>query len=190
MIGVMRALGGMLSQPVPAQEKTRPRDAFRVRQLGGEDALKVSILQTTVFDQPNEARMTVLLRDQGALPVEVAAFIDGRMVGHLSAARLRLPEGWLTVLPMAVLHGFENRPAIQIEMITELRRLAREMGAQVLVATGDPKMFGECGFYYRNGELIRSPFPGQLTGLCPLKKGALDVPTPIKLAYPQAILDA
>lgn len=190
MIGVMRALGGMLTPSGVAEDTVKPRAALRVRQLSEADVLKVSILQTTVFDQPNEARMTVRLRDQGALPIEVAAFVDGRMVGHLSAARLRSPEGWLTVLPTAVLHGFESRPAIQIEMITELRRLAREMGAQVLVATGDPKMFGECGFYYRNGERIRSPFPGHMTGLCPLKKGALEGTSLIKLAYPQAILDA
>lgn len=190
MIGVMRAIGGMLTPTEPVTQTPKPRAFLRVRQLTKADAVKVSILQTTVFDQPNEARMTKQLRGQGALPIEVAAFLGDRMIGHLSVARLRSPEGWLTVLPTAVLPGFEGRPAVQFEMITEVRRLAREMGAQVLVTTGDPTIFGECGFSYRNAEKVRSPFPAQLTGLCPLNGRALDITPPIKLVYPQAILDA
>ncbi len=150
---------------------------------------EADLLHTMVFGQPNEVRMLQALRAEGGMCAEVVALKDGEVVGHLGAADLVAPVGWVTLLP-APTRADVDADAVRREMVRAVLRLAAQRGARMALTTGDPEFYRTCGFNHAAGLMLDTPFPAFSTGLFPLTSHPETPRAPTAVTYPGAILRA
>ena len=150
---------------------------------------EADLLHAMVFGQPNEVCMLQTLRTEGGMCAEVVALKDGEVVGHLGAADLVAPSGWVTLLP-APTRGDVDADAVRRQMVRAVLRLAAQRGARMALTTGDPEFYRTCGFNYAAGLMLDTPFPAFSTGLFPLTSPEETPRAPTEVIYPGAILRA
>ena len=74
---------------------------MNLRPFAPDDATAVSILLNTAFDSPSEAQLVASLRAAGDMALELVAEDDTSIYGYIAFCRLREPEGWWSLSPVA-----------------------------------------------------------------------------------------
>jgi predicted N-acetyltransferase YhbS len=163
-------------------------DPAVLRPVGPDDTVAVSVLQSTVFDGPAEARMTIALRRRGALVGEMLLWQDGRPVAHTALAAMRSPSGWALLLPTAVLPEVDTGDVAAGLVAASLQQAARA-GTEMAVTTGDPAFGRRMGFCYEAlPSCLGAPFAGRFTGLRQLQPEARMPRAAVALLYPPEVL--
>lgn len=109
---------------------------MKLREVTDKDHLFISILFQTAFDGRYQTQILEALREEGRLPLELVAEDDvtGQIIGHVSFASLCAPEGWWTVLPIAIIRD-RQQSGIETDILRYGLDRARQAKAQAIVVT-------------------------------------------------------
>lgn len=154
----------------------------KIRNAQPSDHTEISVLLVSAFQQPNESRLISELRACGAVEIELVAYSDNGLVGHVCLSRLLAPEGWLTVAPVAVREP-DHGKGIGGELIRTALDQARQRKAKAVVVVGDPAYYKRFGFVFGGPSELTSPYPVQYTGLYPIDPATAKAK--VALAYPK-----
>lgn len=101
---------------------------------------------------PDSARtehfIVTALREAGQLAVSVVAVAEGRVIGHVAASPVSLPDGtpgWYGIGPISVLPPYQRR-GVGARLMREALRTLREKGAAGCVVLGEPAYYARFGF--------------------------------------------
>ncbi|MFT3690162.1 GNAT family N-acetyltransferase [Paenirhodobacter sp.] len=136
---------------------------MKLREVTEGDRLFISILFQTAFGEPGPFRTLEALRADGHLPLELVALdaATDRIVGHISFASLIAPEGWWTLLPIAVVRD-RQQSGIETEILRYGLDRARQARAQAIVVAGGGHL-ARFGFSAKAAEKLS--LPGSRTAL-------------------------
>lgn len=144
------------------------------------DDSAIDDLLIAAFAGIEEARLVGLLRDEGAMLAELVAEDDG-LVGYAALSRMKAPEGWLALAPVAVLPT-RQRTGIAAQII---RALLFDAPSPVVVL-GKPSYYKRFGFSVSSACDLRSAYPLAYTSFYPADT---PVPSGTELIYPRAFQD-
>lgn len=154
----------------------------KIRSVQPSDHTEISVLLVSAFQQPNESRLIEALRACGAVEIELVAYDDTGLVGHICLSRLLAPEGWLTIAPVAVREPDQGK-GYGGELIRHALDLARQRKAKAVVVVGDPPYYKRFGFVFGGPAELTSPYPEKFTGLYPIDSSTAKAK--VALAYPK-----
>lgn len=184
-------------QPGPT-ERVEPRDYD-----------EVDALLRAAFETDDEARLVRLLRQSGDMWLEMKKPVGGRIGGYYAISRMRSPEGWGCLAPVAVLPEFQGGALVQRNpnwqagagdeecLRGPLRigsRMMRELAGwhampglagdlpDTIVVLGEPSFYERAGFSRARAARLKSPYPVEFTMI--LRRGD-DIPEG-ELIYPPA----
>lgn len=168
-----------------------------------EQYQEINDLLIAAFGRPDEAELVDRLRADGDMWFELVKPWQGVIAGYAALSRMRSPEGWACLAPLAVLPRFQRSsaaPASDLEKSYAVgTRLAQEIAttAQVspalraadgspvpvtVVVLGRPIFYERAGFSRARAQQLLSPYP--LANTLIARPGD-DVPTE-RLIYPPA----
>lgn len=174
----------------------------------------VDALLRDAFPTGGEARLVRRLRADGDMLYEAQKPWLGQIGGYFALSRMRAPEGWACLAPMAVRPEWqggalaENYPNMEeggpedelnrgpwrfgTRMLQELRLLYEIPSGEVqarlpktIVVLGKPTFYGRFGFSRARAQKLRSPYPIEYTLI--LRRG--DDSPDETLIYPAAFSD-
>lgn len=160
-----------------------------IRPVTPGDHLDISVLVTSAFRQPNEARLIEHLRDEAAVEIELLAEDEEGPVGHIAMARMRSPARWLSLGPVCV-RPENERFGIGGALIIEALDRARRARFEAAVVVGDPAYYHRFGFVFDGQLWFKTPYPQQFTGFYWLGPGPITAGPSVTLAYPAAFATA
>lgn len=164
---------------------------------------EIAALLIAAFGRPDEAELVQRLRDDGDMWLELVMPRQGVIAGYAALSRMRAPEGWACLAPLAVLPRFQRgaaapandlrsayavgtRLAQAIATTVQLPATDRTDGGQALPTTvvvlGRPAFYERVGFSTARARNLISPYP--LTHTLIARPGD-DVPSE-RLIYPPA----
>lgn len=140
---------------------------MHLRALLPKDITPVSILLDTAFETPLEARLVARLRRDGDMALELVASDGHRPYGYIAFCRLKEPEGWLSLSPVAVAPSRQGS-GVGSELIRYGLDHARRSGAKAITVLGDPVYYRRFGFTQKAAENLDSPYAGPNFMLYPI----------------------
>ncbi|MDQ2090208.1 GNAT family N-acetyltransferase [Marimonas arenosa] len=174
-----------------------------------QDHDEIDTLLRAAFPTDEEARLVHKLRADGDMWLEMKKSVGGRIAGYYAISRMRAPEGWGCLAPVAVLPAFQGGKLVEQNPNWEaaagdeeclrgpLRigsRMMRELAAwhampgmaaylpETIVVLGEPSFYERAGFSRARAARLTSPYPIDFTLI--LRRGT-DVPEG-ELVYPAA----
>lgn len=156
---------------------------MNLRPVQSEDTLSVSVLLSTAFDSPYESQLVARLRDDGDMALELVHSEDGEVLGYIAFARLKSPQDWWSLSPVAVKQSRQGK-GIGGELIRYGLDHARQSGAKAVTVLGDPRYYTRFGFTRKAAENLKSGFAGpnfMLYPIAPRTAGA-----EARIIYPKA----
>ncbi len=159
-------------------------------------AAEVDALLKASFEGDEEVQLVHRLRQDGDMAQEMVLSVEGRIAGYAALSRMRQPEGWLCLAPVAVWPEFQRgaaAPAGQGKKDWQIgRRLVSDLvaatkhpefgGNPAIVVLGQPEFYEKCGFSRARAARLKSPYPVEYTLLA---APGSDVPAET-LVYPAA----
>ncbi len=144
-----------------------------------DQAAEVDALLRAAFDGDAEVELLHKLRRDGDIEVEFVKPWGRRIAGYAALSRMRQPEGWLCLAPVAVWPEFQRgatAPAGQDKRYWQIgRRLVSELAAAAklrefdkipaIVVLGQPEFYEKCGFSRARAARLTSPYPVEFTML-------------------------
>ncbi len=144
-----------------------------------EDFEEIDRLLTAAFGQPDEALLVRRLRADGVLWQECVMPWRGVIAGYAALSRMRAPEGWACLAPVAVLPRFQNGAAAPNEDMRRTfaigTRIVRELAESLdpfgrlrsegkdvpstIVVLGKPSFYERAGFSLARAQRLTSPYP-------------------------------
>lgn len=161
---------------------------MKLREVTEKDHLFVSILFQTAFDGRYQSRVLERLRADGDLALELVAEepATGQTLGHISFARLQAPEGWWTLLPVAIIRD-RQQSGIQDDIIRYGLDHARQAKAQAVVVGTENQFLTRFGFSAKAAENLLVPSTGASVLMFPVAPGTAGIEA--DLVFPQALAD-
>lgn len=167
-----------------------------------EEREEIEALLVAAFGRSNEAELVRRLRSDGDMWEEVVKPWGGGIAGYAAISRMRSPEGWGCLAPLAVLprcqrgaaapshnqsreYAVGTRLAREIASTTEWTPELRATGKDVpdtIVVVGRRQFYERAGFSWDRAQALDSPYPLAHTLIA---RRGLDVPTG-QLVYPPA----
>lgn len=154
-----------------------------LRSFRPEDAVSVSALLTTSFEGVAESRLITRLRETGELALELVAFQDNRPVGYVGFCRLRSPDDWWSLWPVAVSPSRQG-DGLGSDLIRYGLDQARQAGARAITVSGDPGYYRRFGFTCKAAENLTSPYSGPNYMLYPIAPHTAGIAA--EVVYPEA----
>ena len=144
------------------------------------DVAAIDVVNRAAFNQPNEATLVVLLREQASPLVSLVAETDGELVGHVLFSPVTLTgHADATIMglaPMAVVPAMQRRGIGSLLIRAGLDACAR-LGCVAVVVLGHAQYYPRFGFRPASAFGLRSEYdvpdevfmalelvPGRLTG--------------------------
>lgn len=149
----------------------------RAMRRGDEPA--VDDLLTRAFGSDAEADLVHALRRAGDIAGEVVLPFQGGVVGYYALSRMRAPEGWLCLAPVAIAPDWQGSGHGR-RMIGMLSEWARRSGTFVVV-TGQLPFYSRAGFSAERAARLTLPDPGTQT----LLAGPGEEAPQLDLIYPK-----
>lgn len=163
---------------------------------------EIDALIKAAFDRPDEAELVRRLRADGDIWCEIVKPWQGVIAGYAAISRMRSPQRWACLAPIAVLPSMQNgaaapreslrrhyavgtRLAGGIAQIGEISTLLREYGTDApdtIVVVGKPSFFERAGFSSARAQKLITPYPVKFTLIA---RPGNDIPSE-KLVYPPA----
>ena len=128
---------------------------IRIEYARAHDAAAIEALLRAAFEQQDEADLVAALRRDGAIWVEWVATTGTTIVGFAALSRMRAPDGWACLAPVAVQPEHQNQ-GIGGALT---RRAAGFDQAEAVVVLGDPQFYGHHGFDHARAQKLFSPYP-------------------------------
>jgi putative acetyltransferase len=150
----------------------------REMRCGEEPAVRDLLLRA--FDGPAEADLVEGLRRAGDIAGEVVLPFQGGVVGYYALSRMRAPEGWLCLAPVAIAPDWQGSGHGR-RMIGMLAEWARRSETYVVVL-GQVPFYTRAGFDAERAARLSSPYPVAQT----LLAGPGDEVPEATLIYPKA----
>lgn len=168
-----------------------------------EQHQEINDLLIAAFGRPDEAALVDRLRADGDMWCELVKPWQGVIAGYAALARMRSPEGWACLAPLAVLPRFQRssaaptsdlkryyavgtRLAQEITIAAQMSHTLRAADGQPLPATvvvvGRPIFYERAGFSWARAQQLLAPYP--LANTLIARPGD-DAPTE-RLIYPPA----
>lgn len=185
-------LATTIARATPWRRATQaaPERQLRYGAVPMEAVWEADLLQSLALGGGAAGNLVSRLRRDGRIRAETAAWRDGGMIGHLAAADLAAPSGWVVLLPAAVSAdaGAMTQSVRQGLVRALLPRLAAA-GARAAVSRGDPALHLACGFRYG---IAAADEHAATTGIYDLTAGGARPGRPDRIAgaiaYPEAML--
>jgi len=144
-----------------------------------QDYAEIEALLVEAFGGHDEAMLVRQLRSDGSMWREEVKPWQGVIAGYLALSRMRAPEGWACLAPVAVLPKFQNGAAAPSKAMQRTfavgTRLVRELvdsldlfarwrseGKDVpstIVVLGKPSFYERAGFSLARAQRLTSPYP-------------------------------
>jgi putative acetyltransferase len=137
----------------------------------------------TAFETPLEARLVARLRKDGDMALELVACDGHHPYGYIAFCRLKEPDGWLSLLPVAVAPSRQGG-GVGSELIRYGLDHARQTGAKAITVLGDPVYYRRFGFTQKAAEALQSPYAGPNFMLYPIAPNTAGQDAPV--TYPGA----
>ncbi|MEA1902704.1 MAG: N-acetyltransferase [Actinomycetota bacterium] len=133
----------LLDVGVTNNARPSPTIPIDVRTEKPADHDGISTVIEAAFEQPDEARLVVALRNEGLLIASSVALADGQVVGHAALSAATIDSTPIMVLaPVAVLPSFQGRGV----GTSVVRHVLEEAGEATVTVLGDPAYYRRFGF--------------------------------------------
>lgn len=172
------------------------------RAASADDENEIAELLVAAFGRPGEAELVRRLRADGDMWLEMVKPWDGVIAGYAALSRMRSPEGWACLAPVAVLPRFQRAAgapdtqqrkfySIGTSLVSEIAQLAQssiDLGAigqsvpTTIVVVGRPNFYERAGFSAARAQNLVSPYAIEHTLVA---RPGHDVPAE-QLVYPAA----
>ena len=148
---------------------------FRIRLETDGDRKGIARLLLAAFPTSLETRLVEQLRKDGDVVFSLVAAEASDVIGHALFSRLRLPDGALSLAPVAVAEHRRRRGIAAVMIEAGLER-GRAEGWAATVVLGDPSYYRRFGFTRQAVRGISCQYAGtSLMGLA-LSGGGLEGP--------------
>ena len=167
---------------------------------GYKDHMKVSIeeesqrhkaqvydLVSSAFGQQDESDLVKALRDGDHVAASMIAVRDRVIVGHVLLSKLKSPEGFLALAPVAV-DPAQQRQGIGNALIKRAIAKVRAEGWLGIFLLGDPAYYTRFGFRVEGAAKFETPYPKNYFMALELSPGAL-AKTSGSVVYPAPFSD-
>lgn len=145
---------------------------MKLRAAEPRDHTFISVLVTTAFGRPEEARLIEALRGSGDMAMElVAEDEDGQLLGHIAFSRLSQPAGWWALAPVCVVRS-RQRQGVGGKIIRGALDLARQARARAVLVVGGAPYYSRFGFRTEAAANLETPYPKELTLAYPIAPGS------------------
>lgn len=132
-----------------------------IRPATATDYGAIARLLEAAFGQPDEARLVEALRAEGAMAREwVIANPHEEIRAYLALVRMKEPEGWLALAPVAVEPGSQG-----LGLGGRLIHTALGVVESPVVVLGEPDYYARFGFSVGRAAQLVSPYPLEYTAL-------------------------
>lgn len=148
------------------------------RDMQPDEEAEVDALLRAAFGGEDEVDLVHRLRRDRDMAAEIVKPWQGRIAGYAALSRMRAPEGWLCLAPVAVLPDFQRgslAPPGQDKQFWQIgRRLVSELvqsiqlealGGSSMVVLGQPEFYEKCGFSRARAARLTTPYPVEYTML-------------------------
>ncbi|GGE17726.1 N-acetyltransferase [Primorskyibacter flagellatus] len=156
---------------------------MNLRPFAPQDATAVSVLLNTAFDGSSESQLVASLREAGDMALELVAEDETSIYGYIAFCRLREPEGWWSLSPVAVSPRRQNE-RIGSDLINYGLDFARQAGARAITVLGSPDYYRRFGFNHKAAENLTIPYARDYFMLYPIAPGTAGAAATV--SYPQA----
>ncbi|MEM1005651.1 MAG: N-acetyltransferase [Pseudomonadota bacterium] len=160
---------------------------------------QVDILLRTAFGGEDEVRLVHALRQDGDMVTEMVTPWKNRIAGYAALSRMRQPEGWLCLAPVAVWPEFQRGALTPdgldkrhwqigkrlVSGLVQAARLDDFDQIPAMVVLGQPDFYEKCGFSRARAANLKTPYSKEYTMLA---APGDDVPA-ATLVYPKAFGD-
>lgn len=151
-----------------------------MRPARSTDHAAIDDLLRAAFAGPQEAGLVRDLRKSGDMALEMVMQWPDGLVGYLALSRLKSPEGWLALAPVAVAPHWQGK-RLGTRMVTGVLRLMA-IKAATTVVLGRPSFYARAGFSQERAAGLTTPYPPENILIA---RPGMDVPTET-LIYPAA----
>lgn len=151
-----------------------------MRPARSEDHAAIDALLRATFPTPAEAALVRALRADGHMEVELVMPWPAGLVGYLALSRMRAPDGWLALAPVAVAPAWQGK-RLGSRMVAGALRLMAIKGVTVVVL-GKPSFYARAGFSQERAAGLTSPYPAENILIA---RPGMDLPVET-LVYPAA----
>ena len=149
------------------------------REMKSWEVEEVDALLRAAFKGEEEVELVHRLRQDGDMAVEFVKPWGRRIAGYAALSRMRQPEGWLCLAPVAVWPEFQRgatAPAGQDKRHWQIgRRLVSELVVAAkmrefekipaIIVFGQPEFYEKCGFSRARAARLTTPYPLEFTML-------------------------
>ncbi len=127
-----------------------------VREVRAEDHEGIDALLEQAFGRPDERKLVRNLRDNGELYKEIVMPFGAGAAGYLAISRLRAPDGWLCLGPVAIHPDWQRQGRGCFMVKAEVEQLCQRL-RKTLVVLGEPEFFRSAGFSKTRARGLRTP---------------------------------
>jgi putative acetyltransferase len=172
------------------------------QRVNEQDWAETDALLIQAFGRADEAELVKQLRKDGDIWSESVKRWNGVIGGYVALSRMRKPDGWACLAPLAVLPQFQNAAAAPDQSLKKYysfgTRLASEIADMVkssreatsnerkipdtVVVLGKPSFYERAGFSSIRAQKLISPYPVKFTLIA---RPGDDVPQEV-IVYPPA----
>jgi putative acetyltransferase len=159
-------------------------NTYTVRDATSADHASIGELNTRAFGRPDEARIVVELRAEGAVMMELVAEMDGQVVGHCMfyAVRVFGKLGCIGLGPMCVEPWIQKEGVGKALIHYGLTYLQKE-GVSIVFVLGHPDYYTKFGFTTEATADFQAPYSGPAFMAVRLRYGP---PMSGRLLFPEA----
>lgn len=133
-------------------------------------------LLRVAFPGPDEAELTLRLRNDGVMWAEFVIESAGRIAAYAALSRMTAPEGWACLAPVATAPDLQaaqvpgaKKPRFGTRIVTNLVDWALDASGddrpEAVVVLGEPGFYGRCGFSLARAQRLITPYPVAYTSI-------------------------
>ena len=145
---------------------------MKTRAERADDQQAVHPLTESAFGQPDEARLTDMLRADGDVALSLVVEADGDLLGHVLFSPMAAPVRVLGLAPLSVAPHCQKQ-GIGEMLVRKGLEMARASGWHAVFVLGDPGYYTRFGFTTEAADGFANPFEGPHFMALELHKGAL-----------------
>jgi len=140
---------------------------------------EVDTLLRAAFGGEDEVKLVHALRQDGDMVTEMVTPWNNRIAGYAALSRMRQPEGWLCLAPVAVWPEFQRGALTPkgldkrhwqigkrlVSGLVEAAKLDSFDKIPAIVVLGQPEFYEKCGFSRARAARLVTPYPVEYTML-------------------------
>jgi putative acetyltransferase len=160
---------------------------MKVAEIGTEHSNGIHSVVSAAFGRPDEADLVRQLRDDGDVVLELAAFEDGTILGHILFSALAVAPATIRIAslaPVSVLPARQNQ-GIGSALIREGLARCGRLGFDACAVLGEPDYYKRFGFGLDTARALQSVYSGHAYQAMEFKPGAL-AGGDWRITYPKA----